>query len=351
MERLSQSDLDRIQVFLQQTSVPCDLASFPSLILPAVHDLVPGDIVCLSESDEASQKSVTFEVYPEGAHMDTDLFDLFMFDHPVFQYWAEVAGSPTACTSQVTSMRQWHRTDLYQTVYRPLGLEDSLGMALPARPGLVACICIERSHRFSDRDRIVVEMVRPYITQLYRNAEMVSLLGQSAGRDDVKAIVMDAGGRPLRADQGARALLETYVGSQIDPTSGLPLPVSHWLHGQLTQSAEPDIGAAPSPMVIRGEDGGSLTLRLIPGVRTAEQALLVLQEQRPRVSEISPQFGLSDRERDVLTLARRGLRSADIADELRISRRTVEKHFENVYCKLGVETRAAAVATAFLPPD
>jgi pimeloyl-ACP methyl ester carboxylesterase/DNA-binding CsgD family transcriptional regulator len=56
---------------------------------------------------------------------------------------------------------------------------------------------------------------------------------------------------------------------------------------------------------------------------------------------------LSPREREVLTLAAQGLDNDDIAGELRLSVRTVERHLQNVYVKLDVQgksARAAAVA-------
>ena len=45
-------------------------------------------------------------------------------------------------------------------------------------------------------------------------------------------------------------------------------------------------------------------------------------------------------------MAVRGLDSESIAGALCISRRTVDKHFENIYNKLGVDSRSAAVAVA-----
>ncbi len=56
---------------------------------------------------------------------------------------------------------------------------------------------------------------------------------------------------------------------------------------------------------------------------------------------------LSAREREVLTLAARGYDNDDIARELHLSIRTVERHLQNVYVKLDVQgksARAAAVA-------
>jgi NarL family two-component system response regulator YdfI len=55
---------------------------------------------------------------------------------------------------------------------------------------------------------------------------------------------------------------------------------------------------------------------------------------------------LTDRELEVLQAAARGERSKEIALQLGISERTVKAHLDSVYNKLGVDSRAAAVATA-----
>ena len=55
---------------------------------------------------------------------------------------------------------------------------------------------------------------------------------------------------------------------------------------------------------------------------------------------------LTAREVELLQLAAEGLSGPQIADELFLSPATVKKHFENIYAKLAVGDRAAAVATA-----
>ncbi len=54
--------------------------------------------------------------------------------------------------------------------------------------------------------------------------------------------------------------------------------------------------------------------------------------------------GLTAREEEVLGWLATGLRDREIARELGVSTRTVSKHLEAVYRKLGVTTRAGAVA-------
>ncbi len=56
--------------------------------------------------------------------------------------------------------------------------------------------------------------------------------------------------------------------------------------------------------------------------------------------------GLTERERDVLAAVARGERSKEIALQLGISERTVKAHLASIYNKLGVDSRAAAIAVA-----
>ncbi len=55
---------------------------------------------------------------------------------------------------------------------------------------------------------------------------------------------------------------------------------------------------------------------------------------------------LSDRELDVLRLLATDLGGPDIAQELVVSLNTVRTHTKNIYAKLGVNTRRAAVRRA-----
>ena len=69
--------------------------------------------------------------------------------------------------------------------------------------------------------------------------------------------------------------------------------------------------------------------------------------QRAPVVEPWREAGLTAREREVLELLVAGLGPSDIAHELEISPKTVATHVEHIYAKLGVHTRAQAVASAF----
>jgi len=57
-------------------------------------------------------------------------------------------------------------------------------------------------------------------------------------------------------------------------------------------------------------------------------------------------LALSEREMEVLQAVARGERSKEVAARLGISERTVKAHLASIYNKLGVDSRAAAIATA-----
>jgi DNA-binding CsgD family transcriptional regulator len=59
-----------------------------------------------------------------------------------------------------------------------------------------------------------------------------------------------------------------------------------------------------------------------------------------------PSVAPTPRELDVLQLAAQGLDGPEVAAELVVSLATVKSHFSNIYAKLGVQGRVAAVATA-----
>jgi len=81
--------------------------------------------------------------------------------------------------------------------------------------------------------------------------------------------------------------------------------------------------------------------RYVEKARTARA--LVGRGRRP--SLIYP-FGLTEREALVLRLLVEGKSNRELAEALVVSQKTVERHLANIYAKIGVNSRAAAVAFA-----
>jgi predicted ATPase/DNA-binding CsgD family transcriptional regulator len=67
---------------------------------------------------------------------------------------------------------------------------------------------------------------------------------------------------------------------------------------------------------------------------------------KPSLKGLDPLQALTEREREVVTLIARGLSNGEIADELVLSKRTVEHHMANILSKLGFANRAQIVRWA-----
>ena len=80
----------------------------------------------------------------------------------------------------------------------------------------------------------------------------------------------------------------------------------------------------------------------------SEQWVILLREESDaaQIEALMTIFKLTSRESEVLYWATKGKTSRDIGDILGSSPRTVNKHLEHVFVKLGVETRTAAAALA-----
>jgi DNA-binding NarL/FixJ family response regulator len=95
---------------------------------------------------------------------------------------------------------------------------------------------------------------------------------------------------------------------------------------------------------LRGMD---IDLSLLESDRPGE-VLLRLSEAREdgKIAALQKQGGLTRREAEVLLWVSYGKTNKTVSEILGISPRTVNKHLEQVFRKLGVETRAAATAIA-----
>ncbi len=167
-------------------------------------------------------------------------------------------------------------------------------------------------------------------------------------------LAADATGRVRWATPQAQLLLsllaDADVSADADQETGagtnLPADVRTWLGGA-------NVGSLPhagdSMLISFGEV--RLRLRLLSRMGADEILLMVEQGspeqlEREAIGRLQGEYGLTLREGEVLYWLSCGKANRDIADILGMSPRTVNKHLEHVYEKLGVEVRAAAVAIA-----
>ena len=96
-------------------------------------------------------------------------------------------------------------------------------------------------------------------------------------------------------------------------------------------------------------DSTTASLELEHARQTFARLGAVADRDRAPETGVSPEqrSGLSAREREVLSHVAAGLTNPEIAKLLTLSQHTVRRHLENIFAKLGVNTRAAATAYAY----
>jgi DNA-binding response OmpR family regulator/DNA-binding CsgD family transcriptional regulator len=127
-----------------------------------------------------------------------------------------------------------------------------------------------------------------------------------------------------------------------------------WLAGLGENTSQQLLSDALQDAAHAGEQGLSLRLgdKLIcvrnMGSVSMGETMLLLEQRSDNGTTTSrlAQAALTAREAEVLSWLAKGKTNRDIGDILGMSHRTVNKHLEHVFEKLGVETRAAAAALA-----
>ena len=129
----------------------------------------------------------------------------------------------------------------------------------------------------------------------------------------------------------ARQWMQDYFGS----SAGTPPVLAAWLEGQGQQALSVVRGS--SRLVFNAADTSS-----------SEHWMIVLREESDaaQVHALMALLSLTQRQAEVLNWVIKGKTNRDIGDILGTSPRTVNKHLEHVFIKLGVETRTAAASLA-----
>jgi DNA-binding NarL/FixJ family response regulator len=185
--------------------------------------------------------------------------------------------------------------------------------------------------------RIRVHLANARMTQSARAALDVS------GRF---LLAVNRDGLIMWATPQAQKLLADSLGAGAVDEVILPESLRLWLEqAQAGKGGSKEGGtkaaAAPIP------DHPELKLYYMGSAGTNEFLLRLAKEQTGLLpSAFSSEFGLTSREGEVLSWLSKGKTNRDIAQILGLSPRTVDKHLEQIYAKLGVENRTAAAAIA-----
>ena len=149
-------------------------------------------------------------------------------------------------------------------------------------------------------------------------------------------------GRIMWATPQAQKLLSDNLPAGPGDELILPEPMLQWL-----DQARNGKAGAKTPALACFPNNDTLRLQYMGKLGPNEFLLRLAKDSGAGTpQEFSKDLGLTSREGEVLSWLSKGKTNRDIAQILGLSPRTVDKHLEQIYSKLGVENRTAAVTIA-----
>jgi DNA-binding CsgD family transcriptional regulator len=353
MAGLTPPDLESVLRTIRLVGSARDPDEFSRLVVRELARLIPCDAIALNEVDtEAGRTSFVAEPSTFFVHPDLQARFLELADgHPLIQHYMTTADGSAKKISDFWSLEEFHDSAIYKQFYRVIGAEYQMSVTLPAPRPLVLAIVANRSESdFTERDRTVLNVLRPHLVQAWFNARdqhrfrtLLSAVSDATAASGAEIIILTD--PPHEVTTGALITLYRYFGR---PAADGPLParVARWIDSQ--QSRWQDVDTPQSldvlrPLWVRSGER-QVVLRYLPAQADHPGAVLLRVEATALQQQSLVALGLTQREVEIVKYVTFGDTNAAIARKLHVSPGTVKKHLDNIYAKLGVRSRGRLTA-------
>lgn len=316
-----------------------------------IAELIGGDRVTF-EHLAPTLPQLWAECEPEEPYQSPfwEIFLEHLDEHPAISRYRETGDPSAVKISDFVTCREWHRTQIYQKLYRVLGIEDQMGMCLGPPNREFYAVVLSRSRRnFSERDRTLLNLLRPHIAQAYHNARAIARLYRLAHQQaelsrwlTQSAVLVDCRGEVLHCPTQVRRWLKDYF-SEGFQRGQLPVELGNWLQLNLSHRFGTPSSTSVSRPFVREKNGSRLICRLHAGTSQGHLAIVMEQQTVPSAVAARAQ-GLTHRQVEILVEVEKGKSNDEIASALFISPLTVRTHLDRIFDALNVNNRTAAVA-------
>lgn len=349
MATLTREDLARAEAFVgplyrfrrTQSLVGYVLTELPKLV-GATQTTLNHVVPCLRQAQVTA--------WPEEAQHDERQAALarHAHEHPLICHFLRTGDPRAHKISDFLSRREFHNTALYDELYRYLRYEDQFAMSLrPIGPQFVTLVVARDRRTFTEQDRALLNVLRPHMAQAYRHVQathrLLRRIESHRTEPASSRVVLDPGDRIVHYPTRAQRWIEAFFGALPQSPGRLPEEIELWLARSRAVQSGRVLPRVAVPLV-RFDSNRQLIIRFAGADEAGRTTLLF--EECPTVQASRPHSALrlTPRELEVLVEVQKGKHDAEIAASLGIRPRTVKKHLEHIYDKLGVDNRTAAVA-------
>jgi DNA-binding CsgD family transcriptional regulator len=349
MKPLSQNDCMAILSALEKVYTITNLEQFPSGVLTAIRHLFNCNTLCYNEIELPNTMTIWI-TEPSDAMPDPALREAFMrnfTEHPALAYYAQTGDGRSYRISDFISSRKFHDLTLYNEYYRQSSVEYQMVTALRLAPNQMVGLALDRDcFDFSENEKLCLDLLRPHLVQAYRNVCALDIMKQALEENGSKLMIVNRSSQIQVASDDVWQIIAKFF--NIPHFCGsIPDMLNNWINFERSRFIQESSVPSPSVPLVISKDCGKLIVRFLWGGKTAEQDLLLFEEEPALALPLSDDSKLTRREAEILAWLSQGKTNAEIALALSISPRTVKKHLEHIYSKLQVHRRSAAVALSY----
>ena len=324
-----------------------DVEEFRHAAVAALHTVVACDAVAYNEISLAGDLPLTLIDPDDMRFEDADaILAEHAEDNPLITHYARTGDVGAYMFSDFLTLTQLRATDLYNLLYRPMGLERQMAIGLPSSDSLIIGMTVNRAGRaFSETDRTALNLLGPHLTESLRAAAAVEGLSAALEAAATGVVIIDTAGHIVHATPLALESLGRWFEPDDAVPTRAPEELCQWLALQRRRTTDP---ALDEPATVYADRRGSTALQIRYLSRVAGHDVLRIVEERDGLTLPDIRgLGLTPRQSEVLLGIANGLTNDQIARQIDARPATVRKHVEHIFTRLGVTSRAEAVAVAY----
>src|SRR4051794_20279764 len=216
MVRLGAPDLQALADVLRAAESAPDREHFGEAIVPALRRLIDCDVLGYNELDFARSEAGLSLAWPLDVvdRADHAALDRLLGEHPIARYVTTTGDGGAVQIDDFVSPAQFHRLELYTDYYRPLDIEHLMAITLDTHANAQIAPAFGRSRGvFGERDRWVLDLLRPHLALAYLRADARGRARDIATRrvtpgERHGVVTLDERGRPVAFIGHARRWLK-----------------------------------------------------------------------------------------------------------------------------------------------
>lgn len=348
MNHLDFQDLQTLISALEILHSNFDPQTLAERTLAATSKVIAADSVAFTgfRYDDGGYADLMWKNDRDYSPEEMQVFAAFIHENPLFDAYILEHRTDTLKITDLMPPRKFERTTLYNEFYRRVGVRNQL--VTPMRVSddlLITCSINIEDNDFSERDKTILTLLAPHLTNAIRNAFAYQRLSAALDTEACGIVALNSEGKPVFISGFARLLFEKYFAGEKCAADALPESLNLWIE-KITISIQPKEFDVPAlPLKIVGQSG-ELTVRPAFNNQSGERTLMIEEKRAASPQIFMRRLGITRREAEILLWITQGKADEVIAKLCGISPRTVHKHVENIYTKLGVETRTGAMLRA-----